>query len=266
MNKKWNVLFAAAWLAWSGFGTFGLAHADSLYVTDKILLGMHQQPSEDSPIIKSVSSGTVLQVLQTQGAFTQVEASDGAVGWVSSSYLISHPPAQKLLTDLQAQEETNRKQVDALQYQLVVKNSEINDAKAKNAALKRELAAAKSTAPDSPQGKALAAAQAEVKSLQAKLASAQAKEQTQAKALDTPDQKALQQLHDRNMELQARIEQAIASLNGKKLPPPDELAAVRPKFPPWYLGLLAVMVLVGFILGVLFLDRRYRKRHGGFRV
>jgi len=263
MRHNWKALLAKLCLVVAVFGSLGLAHADSLYVTDKILLGVHQAPSEDTAIIKSVPSGTALQVLQTQGDFTQVRTPDGTEGWVASSYLMSQQPAQKVLADLHSQADKDRKALAALRDQLHVKNNEIKDQKAKYEALEKQLHAAKSGSADA---KALADAKATIQSLQDKLDKLKAQETKQAQELDTPSQQEIKKIHDRNMALKARIEMALASLQGKKLPPPDELAAVRPKFPPWYLGLLAAVALVGFIAGLLFLDRRYRKRHGGFRV
>ncbi len=263
MNNTWRTLLAAAALAVGTLAGLAPAHAASLFVTDKILLGIHQAPSEDSAILKSVSSGTELQVLQTEGNFTQVKAPDGTEGWVASSYLMSQKPAQVVLQQMRSQADKDRKDLAALRDQLQVKHNELKEQQAKVDALKKQLAAAKTGSADA---KALADAQAQVKALQDKLADVKQQEKVQAKELATPSQEEIKKVHDQNMELQARIELALASLNGKKLPPADELAAVRPKFPPWYLGLLAAVALVGFIGGVLFLDRRYRKRHGGFRV
>jgi len=263
MKHKCNALLTSLCLGLALFGSLGLAHGDSLYVTDKILLGVHQAPSEDSTIVKSVPSGTALEVLQTQDNFTRVRTPDGTEGWVASSYLMSQQPAQQVLADLHAKADKDRKDVAALRDQLHVKDNELKEQKAKYAALQKQLGAATAGSADA---KALAEAKARVQSLQDKLAALKKQETKQAQELDTPSQAEIKKIHDRNMELQARIEMARASLNGKKLPPADELAAVRPKFPPWYLGLLAAFALLGFIGGVLFLDRRYRKRHGGFRV
>lgn len=45
------------------------------------------------------------------------------------------------------------------------------------------------------------------------------------------------------------------------------LSRMLAALPTWLVSILfGVMALMGFILGVLWLDRRYRHRHGGFRV
>ena len=41
-------------------GISAASQAASLYVTDRIFLGVHQQASEDSPLLESIPSGTAV--------------------------------------------------------------------------------------------------------------------------------------------------------------------------------------------------------------
>ena len=59
------------------------AIAEKRYVTDRILLGIHIEADEASTLIKSVPSGTELEVLDTAEGFIEIKLEDGTEGWVS---------------------------------------------------------------------------------------------------------------------------------------------------------------------------------------
>jgi hypothetical protein len=59
---------------------------------------------------------------------------------------------------------------------------------------------------------------------------------------------------------------AQAHLTGKKVPSVEELALLEPPLPSWIWGVLVLMIIIGVIIGVGWMDYRHRQRHGGFRV
>jgi len=67
--------------------------AETLYVTDRVLVGLHQAPDEASPLITSLPSGTAVETLETREGFTRVRTPDGKTGWMSSGYLVAQQPA-----------------------------------------------------------------------------------------------------------------------------------------------------------------------------
>lgn len=272
MNKK-----STAWLilALACASALGLAQADTLYVTDRILLGVHQDPAEESPVLKTIPSGTGVEVLQRKDDFAQVRTDDGTTGWVNAGYLMSEQPARLLLDSLNAKQQKQQLQVAQLTDQLQVKDKELKDQQQALSDLTAKLKALQEQKPaPAANGKpadtqALAKAEAEIKDLQAKLQAAQAAQPKADKPETTTSQAdpdAVEKLRRDNLELRARIEVARANLNGDKVPSPAELVSVQPAMPSWYAGLLGVVLIVGFIGGVMFFDYRYRKRHGGFRL
>lgn len=268
MKRQRTAWLLALWLG-LGLGISNSLHAETLYVTDHILLGLHQGPAADSPVIKSLPSGSALEVLQKRGDFTQVRSIDGTEGWVSTAYLMADQPAHSVLKALTEKQENNRRLIAALNDQLQVRQQDLKTARARLATAEKKLAQADKAPPADE--KALADAQAELKTLRDQVAKLKAEAKSlPAVAANTSavasNVSSLQSLQEKNLELNARIRLAIANLNGEKAPSAKQLASLDPGLPIWYLGLLAAVLLFGFIGGMLWLDYRYRKRHGGFRI
>lgn len=246
-----------------GLTTPGTALANMLYVTDHILLGLHQGPAIDSPIIKSLPSGDAVKVLTQRDGFTQIRSIDGTVGWVNSTYLMADKPAHVLLQDLTDQQEKNRRIITSLSDQLQLRIRDLNTAKRRLASAKRRLTHLPAT-----DMKVLAKAQTELKHLRTRVIALkhQAAKVAANPVLLPANAASLQGLRDKNLALNARIRLAVANLNGEKVPSVEQLASLDPGLPAWYLGLLAAVLLFGFVGGMLWLDLRYRRRHGGFRI
>jgi len=79
------------------------AFAETLYVTDRILLGVHQDAAEVSPVIQSIPSGTAVTVLERGDQFIKVQLADGKQGWVSAGYLKPNKPATAQLDEISDQ-------------------------------------------------------------------------------------------------------------------------------------------------------------------
>jgi SH3 domain protein len=89
-------------------GFFGITQqgwADKAYVTDSFEITLRTGPSNENRIIAMLFSGRPLEVLGTQGEWSQVVVlDDGKEGWVISRYLVTRLPwevqARKLKEDL----------------------------------------------------------------------------------------------------------------------------------------------------------------------
>src|SRR5512135_2651730 len=88
-------------------GFFGGAQqtwATKAYVTDSFEITLRTGPSNENKIIAMLFSGRPLDVLNTQGEWSQVKVLDGdKEGWVMSRYLVTRLPwevqAKKLQED-----------------------------------------------------------------------------------------------------------------------------------------------------------------------
>lgn len=253
---------------------FATAQAETRYVTDRILLGIHQQPSEQSPLIKSVPSGTALTVIQRTESFTRIKLADGTNGWVSNKYLMKEEPSTARYDKLfnanqktqQALKTANEKLTKSERNNQLL-SDELSNARSTINELKKngKPAAASNTQADPEQAQKLQAAEAKVAELTQQLEAAKT-QQPVTQTSESDAQAILASLQQDNAALQARIELAVANLSGEQAPTPEELAGIRPSYPLWFWGLMVIAIIIGVIVGISWMDYQSRKRHGGFRV
>jgi SH3 domain protein len=85
--------------------------AETRYVTDELQLSMYEEINSQGKLIKRLSSGAELELLETQGLYAKVRTQEGLEGWTKAGFLISEKPARAQLLD------ANQK-VDTLESQL----------------------------------------------------------------------------------------------------------------------------------------------------
>jgi len=249
-----------------------LASAEKRYVTDRILLGIHTEADETSTLIKSVPSGTELEVLDTTEGFIEIKLEDGTEGWVSSGFVMKETPATRKYDVLAHQYEQTTQELDKLKVdyeknkrELQVRRDQVSNAKTTIRDLKKRKAGGVVVVDPETETKLIASLQ-QVETLKLKIIELEKKPEPK---LDI-DQKQifneLKEVKDQNEVMKKRIEVALAHLNGERIPTAEELASIRPQFPAWYWSLLAIILLVGVIAGYFIMDYRFRRRHGGFRI
>lgn len=80
--------------------------AETVYIDDKVMVGLHQDKDIDSAIIKLLPGGAALEVLKRDTPLTQVKEPGGASGWISNHHLVDSAPGRTQV--LQAQEKLAR--------------------------------------------------------------------------------------------------------------------------------------------------------------
>lgn len=251
-----------------------IALAEKRYVTDRILLGIHSTADEASELIKSVPSGTELEVIDTVEGFIKIKLADGTEGWVSSGFVMEETPATRKYDILANQYEQTTQELDKLKIdfakkdrELEVRRDQLSNATTTIKELKKHKAAGTdAVVVDTETEEKLTAALQEVETLKTKIVQLEAKP---VPVMDIDQKQILNELtevKDKNEVLQKRIDVALAHLNGDRIPSPEELASIRPKFPAWYWSLLVIILLIGIISGYFIMDYRFRRRHGGFRI
>lgn len=252
MYRQFRFLIILALLAVSSS-----LYADTMYVIDKLVLGMHETQSPDSDLVKALPTGTPLEVLERDDKYARVRAPDGSSGWVDAGYLMKDKPAQLVILELEdkfrrsneALEKSEKKlkkmrrQVEKLEKQAGNDSSQVSDTQLtklqdENASLRAQLEKATEAAANARQDEAA----------QAKIAA----------------------LSSANTDLQKRIDAVLTALG--------QTPAVNSSSPTvtnknesvasWkWLGLTAIVALIiGIIGGVVIIDRMNLKRHGGFRL
>jgi len=248
------------------------ASAEKRYVTDRILLGIHVAADESSTLIKSVPSGTELEVLDEVEGFIEVKLEDGTEGWVSSGFVMKQTPATRKYDVLAHQYEQTTQALDKLKVdfeknkrELQVRRDQVSNATTTIRELKKRKTG-NTVVVDPELEKKLDASLKEVETLKLKIASLEKKPEPK---IDIDQKQIFTELKlskEQNDAMQKRIDVALAHLKGEKIPTAEELASIRPKFPLWYWTLLVIILLVGVIAGYFIMDYRFRRRHGGFRI
>jgi len=250
-----------------------IARAETLYVTDRILLGMHQEANETSPVIKTITSGTATVVLERNESFIKIKLTDGTEGWVSKNFLKKEKPATAALdvisVKLKKEQQNSKKLVDELaskEREIQIHRDELSNAKSSIKDLNNALKETGKTPEPTGNPEDLTKALATIKTLEEKIAQL---EQEKTEVASTSGNEAvieLEKMQNQNKQFQVRIAAALANLSGETVPTAEELAAIRPSFPLWYWLLLVALLIAGIAGGVIWMDIVHRKKHGGFRL
>ena len=202
------------------------AGAESVYVVDQLLNGVHEKKERQSAILELLPSGTRLDVLKREGDFVEVKTPGGTSGWVDGKYLMSEKPARISLSELETQHQKTKQSLTTAREELKTLRARRNDGidentreqlkmlRSENAALKETITSAENQLTE--------------------LARAQAAEIEAAE----PDEPTFT----------------------------TELSLANIAFKPESWGVLGAVFVLGLILGTYLMDYRQRRRHGGFRI
>ena len=245
--------------------------AEKRFVTDRILLGVHAEADETSTVIKSIPSGTELEVLEKGEGFLKVKLGDGTEGWVASGYIMEKTPATRRYDVLAHQYEQTTQKFDKLKTEfnkkdreLEIRRDQISNANTTIRELKKRMSGKVVIDPET-ETKLVAAIQ-EIEKLKAQIVELEKKPEPKVKIDQKEIFKELKKIKEENDIMQQRIDVSLTLLNGERIPTSEELASIRPKFPSWYWTLLVIILLAGVVIGYFIMDYRFRRRHGGFRI
>lgn len=242
------------------FGAAGAA-GQSVYITDQIRAGLHEEKQLDSPIIKTVPTGTALEIIKRDEKASFVREPGGATGWIDNSYLVGEDPgtppeveAQNRIAQLEEELADTRREVRTLKAQapreaqpaadvqeLRDRNKELqarlNEEKLKVGELQVQIAELRKRLGMDNEKESL---YREIEQLNQKIKQLEIQ---LAQARDVPEDVKKQQA------LAARGNSGLGGDNWQRL-----------------LIYLGFALIVGLVLGVYLMDAINRRRHGGFRV
>lgn len=224
--------------------------AETVYITDSLLVGLHEEKSIDSAILKVLPTGTALEVIKRNGESVNVRDKDGVVGWISNNYLINNNPdenvamdssaAQVRIRDLEAELQNIRMQQTKPHQWQIIDPEEIVKIKNDNKKLNQQINSEKLKSGE----------------LQARLA--ELKNQISQNGSKKGLTDKIKLLTEKNVQLEDEIKQFQ---QGRKIAKPfvDDLDIHNP------VVLSGIALLLGLFIGIILMDWRARRRHGGLR-
>jgi hypothetical protein len=131
-------------------GIFSAAQAETVYVAERVHIGLRAEVVETSAVVKTVETGTPLEVVERFDRLVRVRDPQGTEGWIEARYLSPDPPARLQLARLQQDLAKNRAQAIEAQAQLKKAQSTLAEQAEKIMELKKHAADRPSPAPVAP--------------------------------------------------------------------------------------------------------------------
>lgn len=135
-------------------GMAGVAHAEQVFVSDKLVVSVYAEANQESEKLTTLESGDAVELIEKAEGYARIKLADGREGWIRSSYLSPQMPAVLRLKQL----ESERSPAPAATAPAAAMIEEIKQLKEQNGALHSEVAALKAAASQKPAEASVAAA------------------------------------------------------------------------------------------------------------
>ncbi len=226
--------------------------AETVYITDSLFIGLHKERAIDSEILKVLPTGSALEVISRDNDFVNVRDSEGVTGWISNNYLISNNPDINAGSETDATQSKRVKELEAelhnLRMQLtkpdkwhVIDPEETAKLKKDNKKLNQQINTEKLKSGE----------------LQANLA--ELRNQISQNGNNSKLKNKVKQLTETNAQLQDEIGQLQVASNANK-PDPDSFKMPNPVI------ISGIALLLGLLVGAIFMVWREKRRYGGLRL
>ncbi len=229
--------------------------AETVYVSDRFEIGVHDSTNLDSVILAVIASGTPLTVVTRDGEFVQISTSDGITGWVDARYIVSERPSVTVRDEQDAKLQEAQRSLGDARAETEVLRQRISE-------LQRDAATAAHNSPGIAKPISLAPNEDSTKLKDA--------------------QRALEDLKDENRELKTNIADLQASYEASEKMAADSdakndegalVALMRgpvnsevKNWTPSQWLMFGSILLLSFAAGGYMVDWESRRRHGGFRI
>lgn len=81
---------------------FAPAHAEPMFVIDKVLINVYAEPNQDAARVTTLETGDTVDAVDQLDPYVRVRLPDGREGWVRGNYLSKQAPAILRLKELQS--------------------------------------------------------------------------------------------------------------------------------------------------------------------
>jgi SH3 domain protein len=202
------------------------AAAQTAYVSDRLFLGLYPEADSNGTPIKSMASGTQVEILETRDTYVRVRLGDGTEGWARADFVTQETPAKLLLDQMKIERDRLRQQLSA------GSTADGQQLEAMQAQLVR--------------------AQQTINELQLQLGNSQ-HQNTDAQAAEGRYQQAQQTI--------TQLKQELAEQGGERKPPANLAVKIL-----WLLFAISFSTALGAALGVRWLGARIRRRFNGLKI
>ena len=120
-----------------------LAAAETGYVTDLLMLGLHQAADTSDRPFRSLESGTEFEILSRDRLYAHVRLADGTEGYVKAAYVVYEPPAKLIVNQTQAEVERLTTELDEAKAAFAEPAAVIDSLKEQASTLESDLAGAR---------------------------------------------------------------------------------------------------------------------------
>ena len=132
------------------WGVASAAQAETVYVAERIRIGMRAEVVETSAVVKTIETGVPLEVVERSDRFVHVRDPQGTEGWLEARFLTPDPPTRLQLANLQEELAKNRGPTAETLAQLKKAQATVAEQAAKIKALEKEVADKSSVPPPAP--------------------------------------------------------------------------------------------------------------------
>lgn len=231
------------------------AGAETVYVSDRFEIGVHENTELDSIILAVIPSGTALTVVDRDGGYVEVTTPDGIKGWVDARYIVSDKPGVA--------------SVGAHDAKLVEATRSLGDARAEVEVLRQRVSELQRDAATTAESASAAAVPVAPESNEDTVKLKETERQLETLARENRVLKV--QMSDLQATKAELEESALASATESEGVPAELMwqGPIRIEgrtWTPWQWLLFGSILLLAFAAGGYAVDWDSRRRHGGFRI
>jgi len=112
--------------------------AKTQYVSDELKVPLRSGSSDEHRILKFITSGTALTILDISGDYTQVKTSGGKKGWVLTKHTMDVPSGRDRIVSVNEKLEKSKQKSNKLQSEITELKSEIRQLRHEKGLLQSE--------------------------------------------------------------------------------------------------------------------------------
>jgi len=204
------------------------------YISDRLLVNIFAERDQEQNSVKTIASGTIVEVLERDEMHAKIRLPDGTEGWTRAAFITNKKPTAAVLREVQIERDTLREQLANTEESVI------------------------SGVPDEQSAQALQQANREIIQLKERLTALgngqhDVTEELQVIEKERDDlQQALNETQEENKEYQQRLSYRGGGLNRYQI--------------VWLIVALFSCAGFGFLLGYKKMAKRMQDRFGGYKV